>query len=514
MNEIFLTNFSQLDWIIVGIYLSVIVWIGIIVNKYSHSVSNYMVAGRQTRTALNAASYIGTGLGLVTIMYASMDGFLKGFSYISLAIIGILSHFFIGATGFGIRKLRSLNLTTLPEFFEIRYDKSTRVLAGIICALAGILNMGLFPKMGATFLTFVTGLGTNPNHELIVNLITSALIVLVLIYTILGGMISVIITDFIQFIILSIGLGIGLLLCLKHPQIGWTPMFDTMSRLKGEAAFNPFHSDSYGWIYMIWMVVVFIAAGLCWAPEATRALTAKDSKTTVRTFLIACPGWFIRLAVPALWAIAAFCLFSQDNQLSSYFFPENNFLIPSHADQAMPLLMGKIIPTGLLGLLVAGLMAAFMSTHDSYLFCWASIITRDVINPFFKSPLTDKQQVTMTRIFIFLIGLFLLVWGIWYPLPKSVWTYMAVTGNIYLSGCAIVMIGGLYWKNASNMGAKLAIIGGLFSISGLFIPQLKIYLPFLTPAILGLGNYIFCAFIFIITSKLFPDKPRERKPTA
>ena len=63
------------------------------------------------------------------------------------------------AVGFGIRRLRERRLTTLPEYFQQRYSRNVRVTAGIICALAGILNMGLFPKMGATFITYATGLG-------------------------------------------------------------------------------------------------------------------------------------------------------------------------------------------------------------------------------------------------------------------------------------------------------------------------------------------------------------------
>ena len=70
---------------------------------------------------------------------------------------------------------------------------------GGIGALAGILNMGLFPKMGATFVTFLTGASlTAPGSETTVNLVMSMLIVLVLVYTMLGGMLSVLVTDYLQ----------------------------------------------------------------------------------------------------------------------------------------------------------------------------------------------------------------------------------------------------------------------------------------------------------------------------
>ncbi|MDP7348952.1 MAG: hypothetical protein QF735_11990, partial [Phycisphaeraceae bacterium] len=270
MSDIFATNFTTADWIIVSVYLIGTVAVGAVVNRYVHSVSDFMVGGRASGTALNTATYIGTGLGLVTLMYASMEGFNNGFAYMALAVIAAIVSVFIGSTGFVIARLRELELTTIPEYFERRFSRATRVTAGIICALAGILNMGLFPKMGATFITYATGIAEHgESTEMLVNVITSLLIVFVLVYTVLGGMVSVIVTDYIQFVVLAIGMGIGLIIFLTHPQIGWQQTMDTWSSAKGEAAFNPFHKDSYGGVWVVWQVCVFLTAMIAWAPEAT-----------------------------------------------------------------------------------------------------------------------------------------------------------------------------------------------------------------------------------------------------
>jgi len=528
--DIFGTNFARLDWWIVGVYLAGSVVVGLLANRYIHNVAGFMVGGRGSGAALNAATYIGTGLGLVTIMYSSIDGFHKGFTYMVLGLIGVTMGVTLGSTGFVLKRLRQHRLTTLPEFFQLRYSRGVRITAGAICATAGILNMGLFPKMGATFITYATGLGRTEQavaapadpgapsgeapgtaaasqpqadeaarkkalskQQLTVNIITSVLIVIVLFYTVLGGMVSVIVTDYIQFIILSLGLGLGLYFCLVHPDIGWQSMVSTLAENRGEAAFNPFHGDSYGWVWVVWMLVHVFAAGLCWAPEATRALTAKDPTTSKRTYLIASPGQFVRLALPALLAIAAFC-------------PAEG---AAHADQALPLLLGKIVPSGLLGLLVAGLMAAFMSTHDSYFLCWSSVICRDVVGPLRKEPLSDKQQILLTRGIIVAIGLFLLVWGVWYELPASVWNYMAVTGSVYLCGSIVVLVGGMYWKRASSAGAMAALLGGLISVVVIFLPA-RITGNTMLMGVVGLGNYAFCIVAFVVFSLLIPD----RRPAA
>jgi SSS family solute:Na+ symporter len=228
------TNFTGWDWLIVVCYLLGTATFGVYVNRHVHSASDYLVGGRQAGTALSIASFIGTGLGLVTLMYASMDGFNRGFAYLFVPLVAMLVTMGLGASGFVISRLGELSLTTIPEYFEIRFDRRVRVLAGSICVLAGVLNMGLFPKMGATFIAYATGLvDSGESAETIVNLITSLLIVMVLAYTVLGGMVAVLVTDYVQFVILSLGLGLGILMCLESPGLGWSNIVSTWSTERG-----------------------------------------------------------------------------------------------------------------------------------------------------------------------------------------------------------------------------------------------------------------------------------------
>ena len=515
----FQTNFTNLDWIIVVVYLLGTGLLGMYVNRHVHSAADYLIGGRSSGTALSIASFIGTGLGLVTLMYAGMDGFTHGFSYLFVPLLGMIVTLGLGASGFVIAPLRRMQLTTIPEYFQHRFDRRVRVTGGVICALAGILNMGLFPKMGATFITFATGLGDSAGDaELTVNVITSLLIVLVLVYTVLGGMVAVIVTDYVQFVVLSLGLGLGLWICFSSPELGWDTMVNTLSREKGEAAFNPFHPASYGWTYVVWMTCVTFTAAICWAPEASRALTTQDERTTKRTFLLGSPGFFARMAIPAVWGIAAFCFVQQHAELADYFSAQSLEAEPGRAAQAMPLLIGNLLPSGLLGLLVAGLLAAFMSTHDSYLLCWSSVISQDIIAPLKGvDRLPDRESIFLTRVSVVVIGVFLLVWGIWYELPDSVWTYMGVTGTIYLSGCATALIGGMYWSRASSTGAFWCMLGGLLAVLGLFVNALRSTLAgivgrdaselevWINAQTVALSVFGVCIMLFVLGSLLFPD---------
>lgn len=507
----FSTNFTVLDWGIVGIYLVLTVVIGIIANRFIHNVGNYMVGGRASGAWLNASSYIGTLTGLCVVMYSAQDGFTRGFSYIHIPLFGMATCIILGSTGFVVKKLRQLKLTTIPEYFEIRYNRQVRVTAGTICAIAGIINMALFPKIGAIFIAYSTGLANLAhNQEMLVNIITSVLIIVVLFYTILGGMVSVILTTFFQYILISFAVAIGIYFCLAHPSIGWENMVNAMEQYRGEAAFNPVHKDSYGWAFVIWQMVLMGSAVIAWAPEASRMLTSKDYKATMHTFLLSSPAWIVGWAIPALWGIAAFTMFVASPDLSAYFMPDGPAGQMQHPAAAFPLLFGKILPTGLLGIFAAGMIAAFMSTHDSYFICWSSVIVRDIIAPLRSKPISDKGQIWLTRINVLWIGVFLLVWGLWYGLPESVWTYMAITGNIFLSGAAVVLIGGMYWRKASNIGALAALLGGLASIIGLFLGPIQKVAPWVTEGSLGLSNYVACAVLFVVFSLLFPDKDKSK----
>lgn len=521
----FATNFTMLDWFIMGGYLLAIAAVGVYVNRHVHESADYFVGGRSAGTGLSVASFIGTGLGLVTVVYASMDAFKNGFSYLAIAVLDLGAAFILGVTGFGIAKLRQLNLTTITEYFELRYNRRVRVTAGILCALAGILNMGLFPKMGATFFTYAAGWG-NEDATMLINIMSTVLIILVLIYTVSGGMVAVIITDYVQFILLSLGLGLGLYYCMTNSQLGWERIVNTLATEKGEKAFNPFHPDSYGWTFLLWQACVVSTAALCWAPEASRALTTEDVATTKRTFYLGSSGFFARLALPALWGIAAFCFVTQGPEFGDYF-STANLDKPENADRAIasvPLMMGKLFPTGVLGIVMAGLMAAHMSVHDSYLLAWATVISQDVIRPFRRhKPLTDAQNIWITRVCVVVIGLFLIVWGVWYPLPESVWTYMAITGTIYLAGASSALVGGMYWKRASSTGAFFALIGGLFAILALDpvrdpllrlldgnadkpIEILRADGIWYSDRTVGLATFIVCAGLFVVGSLLFPDR--------
>jgi len=509
------TNFTAIDWAIVVLYLLGSLGIGVIAFRYIGRMSDFLVAGRQVRLGLLIATMTGTEIGLVTLMYCAQEGFSRGLSGFHIGLVEFVCYGFVGFTGFIVFRLRREGVMTIPEYYERRYSRPVRVVGGVILALAGILNFGMFLRAGAQFVAGVTGT-VSPTT---INWIMTGLLILVLLYTTLGGMVSVVITDYVQFVVMSLGLAIATYFSLAAVG-GWGRMVEAGAAVRGRGFLDPFAQEGYGLSYVVWMVLVSVSAATMWMPAVMRCLSAQSAKMAKRVYVWTSISFLTRRVLPAVWGACALVFIAGRPALRALFLeaPEG---ARTPAVMAMPVFLGHIVPTGLLGLLVAGMLAGFMSTHDSYLLAWAGVITQDIVSPLRRGALGDRARVALTRFLIVAIGVFLLIWGLWYPLRATLWDYMALTGTVYFAGALPVLVGGLYWRRASSRGAMISLLAGLFALLALVdrnawldsrgVPILPQWWDKRT---IALFTFALAAFLMIVGSLLFPDKAeREEKET-
>jgi SSS family solute:Na+ symporter len=493
------TNFSHLDWLIVAVYLVIVVAIGIYTRKFIKNATDFIVAGRGLRIYLAIATLIGTELGLVTVMYSAQKGFTGGFAAFHIALAASVGALFVGLSGFIVLPLRRMNVMTIPEYYERRFGRNLRILGGIILAGSGILNMGMFIKAGSLFVAGITGLTSDTE----IKMIMTALFVLVLLYTTLGGMVSIVVLDYIQFVILSVSLLWLSLLSIQH--LGWNNIMETMHQCYGEEGFNPFIGEGFGPSYVLWMLFLGVAACSVWQTSVIRACSAENPRLVKKIFALGSIGYLIRFLIPYFLGISALVFIYHQPDLKTIFFSEHGKPASETSLMAMPVYLSKVVPIGFIGFITAGMLAAFMSTHDSYLLCWSSVLTQDVVSPWFENGLSSKTRLLLTRIFIVLVGLFVLLWGLWYPLGQDLWDYMAISGSLYIIGAFTVLCFGIYWKRTSKTGAYLAMISSLGCIVGL-TPVQK-WLGFeVSSAIVGLITVVTAIVLIIVGSLVFPDK--------
>jgi SSS family solute:Na+ symporter len=366
----------------------------------------------------------------------------------------------------------------------------------------------------------VTGL----TEDIHLKIIMTVLLGMVLLYTTLGGMVSEVVLDYIQFGVLSIALLAASFLCIKH--LGWQNIIQTVSDLKGEAGFNPFHGEGFGTSYVIWMFVLGLVNCAIWQTAVMRACAADSTRTVKRIYTFASVGFLIRFLIPYFLGISAFVYLAHNDKLKDIFVPENGPADPQATLMALPVFLSQILPAGFIGIVTAGMLAAFMSTHDSYLLCWSSVLTQDVVAPWFKKELSSKVRVLLIRVFIVLIGIYILVWGLWYDVGQDLWDYMAISGAIYFTGAIPLLVFGLYWRRASKVGAYLALICGFFAVLGLkpvrdsvlgligsfgtHASHVRAYVDAIPSArwsaFVGLSVIAMATILMVMGSLLFPDR--------
>src|SRR5215510_10068411 len=239
---------------------------GLMVRKYVGGVEDFLVAGREMDVHLGIASLAATEFGIVTCMYTAEAGYRFGFAGAVPGILMALSMFVVGATGFCIKPLREAGVMTLPELFEKRFGPRVRRASGVVIVLGGLLNMGVFLRTGGEFLMTATGLAASAGADVAaqswasahrLEIWMTALLLMVAVYTVLGGMLSVLVTDFLQFVVMSVGLVAVTVLVLWR--LGFTTLAETVDRHYGAAGFNPLANPDMGWPYVIFNACLNLA---------------------------------------------------------------------------------------------------------------------------------------------------------------------------------------------------------------------------------------------------------------
>jgi len=552
--------FSLLDGAIAVLSLFATLWIGLRVKGYIGTIEDYLVANRGMGLYVGAASLLSTEVGIITYMYQAQFGFVAGFSAFVTGLITLGVCLLVGRTGFVITRLREMQILTVPEYFETRYGRSVRVLAGLLMAFGGSLNLGIFPIIEARFLAVVTGI---PSQYL--GWTMAGLLVVALAYTALGGMVSLIVTNYVQYIFLAAGTVIVTLTCLRH--VGWSGMVGAVEGHMGGHGFNPIEDLGLGFI--LWQVLLWIALMTVWQSVAMRTFSTKDAAVGKRMFTLTGFLFLGRALIPMVWGISALAFFwgraepvtapvaetklaqmeqidarlgetfrrdldegrleralPQVDLLERLAREEKQRIVAAGAGDddtakrsaaaerfedrakdrrgeigllAMPWMLAAILPTGILGLVVAGMLAASISTYAGYFLGWSSIIAQDIVAPLAGRELSNRARLRLTRLTVLGLTVFIMIWSLVYDLPGPAYFYLQVTANLFMAPTLIAVVGGLYWRRASATGATLSFLLGAAASLTYLVPQLR-----LDVATAGNLSWALAVAGFVVGSVLVP----------
>lgn len=466
----------NLTWILVIGFLLLSLVIGLIARKRVDHLDDFLVAGRKIKSFWGLATLSSTEMGLVTIVYFSQEAYANGFVAIATAVIAAITMWVIGKTGFVIKQLRALEIKTVPEYFKVRFSSGIRLIAGVLTFLTGILNMGIFLQVEGLFLCIILDL---PVDNL--PIIMGVLLVFVVIYTSLGGMFSVVITDVFQFVFILAGIVLTSYFAFSNAG-GFSGMTEAVQNHFGAAGFNLFEAPKYGYVFIIWTTLYYLSGWSSWQPVVQRTLSMQSVSSALKLFRVTSVFMFFRASMPILWGIAALAILGVVNQ----------------SQTILPNMLLQVLPEWMIGFIIIGFLAASMSTYDSYLLSFSSILVQDIFGPISKKKLDDKQRMFYTRIGILTIAVFIFFWGVYYNFTDTVFRIIALTGSLSYAGIICGLTGGIYWKRSNTQGAYAAfMLSAIPPIYALFVPEVN-------PVHAGLLSFILAPIGLVVGSVVLP----------
>jgi SSS family solute:Na+ symporter len=290
------------------------------------------------------------------------------------------------------------------------------------------------------------------------------------IFAIFGGQIAIMMTDFLQGIFCNIAFLILMIYLVRF--FDWSKIFESLidhaSTHPGESMFNPFQTtrikDFNIWYFLMGIVLTVLSNGT-WQGSSGYVAAARNAHESKMSRFLGTWRGLVQAALLLFIPICAFTFFHHPDFAQQASVVEGALQQLSGQDPVqarVPLFLAYALPTGLVGVFAAVMFAAMLSTDDTYMHSWGSILVQDVIMPFRKSkePLDAKQHLRMLRLSIIFVGIFAFFFSWLFKQTEYIALFFQITGAIFTGGAGAVLIGGLYSKTGSTLGAWVAMIFG------------------------------------------------------
>jgi Na+/proline symporter len=500
---------TTIDAGVVFLYFVVVVGLGFWYRRRaSQSLDSYFLGGKRIHWLLlsmsgSVSNFDITGtmwivsilfvLGMKSMWHHWMWGFLMGAFF--LAYIG--------------KWVRRSNVMTAAEWMKTRFgDETAGRLARTAYALMAIFTLASFVgyafqgigKFASVYIP-LEPLAARLNIPWVQTLLTdhkAAFLAVVIIsittlYVVLGGLFSVVVTDVLQTVVLTLS-------SLIIAGIAWSKLTpDSLNRLPEDftslgvpwrlpefSGTANAQFEFFGAMVIIWILKGFLmnAGGPAQMYDFQRFLAARNDRDAAKIgaswsgFLLVRWAMVMGIALLALTGVAGV----------------------TDSEKVMPLVLRDYLPLGLRGIVIAGLLAAFMSTFSSTVNSGASFIVRDIWQPYFRPRATDKQAVKFSYLATILLVVLGLIIGFQSESIAEIWNWMMVTLG---AGVIIPNVLRWYWWRMNGWGYALGTLGGMaLAAIVLFFDTLPAYVVF---PLIVLASFLLSVLGSLLTSPVEKD---------
>ena len=487
-----------LDLIIILAYLIGIVIIGLISSRrFKQSSQDYFLAGKSLKWPVVGAALFAANISTIHLVGLAAAGYNEGLVWgnfewmatFTLIILGLVFAPFYFNT----------RISTLPEFLEKRYSAGSRIILAIMAIIAALfIHIGM--SIYASAAVFKQFFG--------IDVLTSVVIISVMtaIYTVLGGLKAVVVTETIQSVILILGaVTVTLFALFALPAHGITNLTQFKAAIKpDQLSMLQTHSQ----VGLNWYAVLLgypILGIWYWCTDQTivqRVLGAKSQRDAQLGPLFA---GLLKLLPPFILVfpgVIGYILFSN--------------LIGKDANQTLPVLINQLIPTGIKGLITAGLLAALMSTIAAALNSAATLVAVDIVKKI-RPDTSDEKQVKIGRISAVIVMLLAMAWSTQGGRYSSIFEGINAIASDLAPPITTVFLWGVFWRRGTKQASLVTLIMGFLMGIAAFILDFPVFgteklitqklgIPFMMQA---WWMFVICSVVFVVVSLCTPKPSAE-----
>ncbi len=446
-------DLNLLDYVILACYFLTVLGIGVLARRSINSSLDFLMSGRALPAWVTGLAFVAANLGALEILGMAANGAQYGVATVHYYWIGAVpAMVFLGIVMMPF--YYGSEVRSVPEFLRLRFNKQTHLLNAIIFAVSAVLIAGVNLYALAIVLQALLG------WPLIVAVVVAA--ALVLAYITLGGLSSAIYNEVLQFFVILAGL-IPLVVVGLHDMGGWSGLSDKVAANKagGEGFLHAWQGTQIGnvtnpigasWFGIVFGLGFLLSFGY-WTTnfaEVQRAMSAQNMSAARRTPLI---GAFPKLFIPALTIIPGL--------IALVLFPKLGADMGDFTyTNAIPLLIERYLPNGVLGIAVTGLLAAFMAGMAANISSFNTVFTYDIWQTYVRPGHDDAYYLRTGRV-VTVVGILIGVGTAFIAAGYSnIMNYVQILFSFFNVPLFATFLIGIFWKRMTAWAGFSALLGG------------------------------------------------------
>lgn len=461
-----LLSLSLVDLLVIAVYFAVVLTIGFYLKRFTRSGEDFFLAGREMTAWVAGLSFLAANLGSLELMGWAAAAYQYGILATHWYWIGAIpAMLFLGVVMMPFYYISKTH--SVPGYLQLRYGEPSRALSAVSFAFMTVLMSGI--NMYSMALVMKVVLGWDIHFSIWVSSITVA------IYVALGGLLSAIFNEVLQFVLIWLGAllvpvlglveaggwdGMVARIAKNFPGQDYTHLWSTMSSFTG----NPMGIHWTGIVFGLGWVISF---GY-WTTDflvVQRVLSAKDLRSAKMAPII---GAAFKMAVPFIvilpgllgLALLPIKLTGEGQAVAT----------GGHSyNEVLPLMLARYCGPGLLGLGITALIAGFMSGMAGNVSAFATVWTYDIYGAFIRKNASDRHYVGMGR-WCTIVGVLISIATAYMVMEfKSIMDYVQALFSFFIAPLFGTVLLGMLWKRATPAGGFWGLLAGTLSSIGMWL---------------------------------------------